>query len=46
MSVEFINVAKTKGTDQLGSYCTVDLRLCSQHMQKTGFLMTWLILFA
>ena len=37
--------SKSKGADQLRSYCEADLRLCFSHMQIVGFLMQWLILF-
>ena len=35
--------SENKGTDQLRGYRAADLRLCFSHMQKAGFLMTWLI---
>ena len=37
--------SENKSADQLLGYCTADLRLCFSHMQKAGFLMTWLKLF-
>ena len=38
-----ILVAKTKGADQLRSYCTADLRLCFRICKKWVFLITRLI---
>ena len=34
----FNRVAKTKGADQLCSYCTADLRLCFSPLHIVGFL--------
>ena len=41
--------SESKGTEQLLGYCEADLReadlrLLFSHMQRAGFLMTWLIL--
>ena len=35
--------SENKEADQLRSYCAADLLLCFSCLQKTGFLMTWLI---
>ena len=34
--------SENKGADQLRDYREADLRLCFLHMQKAGFLTTWL----
>ena len=36
-------MTKNIDTDQLHCYRAADLRLCFSHMQKAGFLMSWLI---
>ena len=42
-----IHVAKTKGADQLHSYCEADLRLCFRlYMQIVGFPMWILIIIS
>ena len=41
----YYQCSKNKGTDQLHGYREADLRLCFLHMQKAGFLTTWLIYF-